>query len=493
MTPLVEAIGINKRYGATPVLRGVDFAVREGEVHALLGGNGAGKSTLMRILSGLVPADAGRIVVAGQPVATSSPAEMQRLGLYLVPQEAQLFPNQTVLENICLGLPGAPSAYRDRVAELVGLLGVGLPLSRRASTLEIADRQIVEIMRGMIRNARVLILDEPTSALTPIEVARLFQRMRALRAAGVGLVFISHKLHELRQIADRITVLRDGAVALAAPMDRATDEQILAAMSPGLVADSAPPAVPEAAGAAERLSLQGVCGHGFADVSLTLAAGEILGLAGVVGAGRTELAEAVAGLRPITAGTMTLQGQPVDPGRWTLRRAVDRGLVLLAEDRGRNGLFLDAPLHWNLTSFVVHRLPFMLRPGRDREAFETHRQQMAIRCAGPDQPAGRLSGGNQQKVLLAKCLAANPSVLILDEPTRGVDAGARADIYGLIRGIAAAGTAVLVISSDFDEIARLSHRILVMAAGRIAGELPAGADGERIGRLAFESREAVHA
>lgn len=492
MQQLVAATGITKRYGGTPVLKGVNFDLQAGEVHALLGGNGAGKSTLMKILSGLVSADEGTVTICGQVLSSASPAEAQRLGLYLVPQEAQLFPNQTVLDNICLGLPQPARFYRDKVAAMIAGLGLTLALNKRASTLEIADRQIVEILRGMIREARVLILDEPTSALTPFEVAALFGRMRALRAQGVGLVFISHKLHELREISDRITVLRDGQVVLSDAMAQTSDERILQAMTPGLSAENKRPEVPEGRGPL-RLGVKALSGEGFHGISLDLHDGEILGLAGVVGAGRTELAETLAGLRPADGGTASLSGQEIPFATWSMRQAVDRGMVLLAEDRGSNGLFLDAPLHWNMLSFLVHKLPFVLQPGRDRTAFETYRAQMSIRCEGPDQPVRRLSGGNQQKVLLAKCLAARPSVLILDEPTRGVDAGARADIYTLIRQIAAEGTAVLMISSDFDEITRLSQRILVMAAGEIAGELPAGADAEQIGALAFESRELAHA
>lgn len=490
MRHLIEAKGIHKSYGSTRVLQDVAFDLQAGEVHALLGGNGAGKSTLMKILSGLVAASAGEVHIAGRMLTLSSPAEAQRLGLYLVPQEAQLFPNQDVLENICLGLPKPAAFYRAKVEQLVAQFGLHLDLDKRASTLEIADRQLVEILRGMIREAKVLILDEPTSALTPFEVAALFVRMRALRAAGVGIVFISHKLHELRAIADRITVLRDGKVVLSADMTGVSDEQILQAMSPGLAAmGEAPSGVTTTT--PEVLRLDRLSGEGFAQISLKLHAGEIVGLAGVVGAGRTELAETLVGLRASSAGSIALDGDRIDLTRWRLRQAIDRGIVLLSEDRGSNGLFLEAPLHWNMTSYLTHRLPFVLNNRTARKTFDGYRQSLSIRCEGPDQPVGRLSGGNQQKVLLAKCLITTPKVLILDEPTRGVDAGARADIYALIRQIAADGTAVLMISSDFDEITRLSHRILVMAGGRIAGTLPAGADAEQIGALAFEARDTL--
>ena len=496
MTELISARGISKIYGSAKVLDSVDFDLQAGEVHALLGGNGAGKSTLMRILSGLTSAesgngnDAGQIFIGGQKLVHASPAEAQRLGLYLVPQEAQLFPNQDVLQNICIGLPQPAAHYRARIEQLIKTLGLALPLDKRAATLEIADRQLVEVLRGLIRDARVLILDEPTAALTPFEVAALFKRVRALRDTGVGIVFISHKLHELRAIADRITILRDGKRVFAGDMAATSDEQILQAMSPGLSATRIATTHARKAGE-NRLSVRDLAADQFAGISLDLHAGEIVGLAGVVGAGRTEFAEVLVGLHPASQGSVQLNGRMINLANWNIRAAVDAGMVLLSEDRGSHGLFLEAPLHANMLSFLVHRLPLMLRPAKDRQQFETYRSQMSIRCSGPDQTAGTLSGGNQQKVLLAKCLATEPSVLILDEPTRGVDAGARADIYALIRAAAAKGTAILMISSDFEEITLLSDRILVMAAGHLAGELPAGASAEQIGALAFESRHAA--
>ncbi|NAZ36468.1 autoinducer 2 ABC transporter ATP-binding protein LsrA [Rubellimicrobium sp. CFH 75288] len=480
---LAELQGITKSYAGVPVLRGVDFAVRTGEIHALLGGNGAGKSTLMKILSGLVAPTAGQVLIGGRRLLSSQPQAAHASGLYLVPQETHLFAHRTVLENVAMGMPLPPRAYAARVAELARGLGVDLPLGARGATLEVADRQIVEILRGLLREARVLVFDEPTSALTPHEAGALFDRMRALREAGVGQVFISHKLHELRAVSDRITVLRDGMVVLSGPMARFSDESILAAMSPGLAAGAATRSVPPG-GTGEALRLDGVSGEGFSDVSLALAPGEVLGLAGVVGAGRTELAETLVGLRPLAAGTVRLAGAP-RPAAWSPRRAAEAGLVLLAEDRQRHGLFLEAANAVNLSSLMVHRLPLLLRPRREASRFEEYRRSLGIRCTGPWQAVGRLSGGNQQKVLLAKCLAVGPRVLILDEPTRGVDAAARQDIYGLIERLAASGTAVLLISSDFDEIVRLSHRIAVMAGGRLAGELPAGASPESIAALAF--------
>ncbi|MFQ6775966.1 autoinducer 2 ABC transporter ATP-binding protein LsrA [Cereibacter sphaeroides] len=487
---LAELRSVSKSYAAVRVLKGVHFSVRAGEIHALLGGNGAGKSTLMKILAGLVAPSGGEVRLGGAPLVPATPAQAQAMGLYLVPQEAHIFPNQTVLQNIAVGMPKPAGAYRARVEALIAQLGVSLSPDAKAATLEIADRQIVEILRGLLREAKVLILDEPTSALTPHEVRTLFGHMRALRAEGHGLVFISHKLHELRAVADRITVLRDGHVVFAEAMETSPDAEILAAMSPGVTALDARERMREIAGA-PVLTLGRLSGEGFVEISLSLRPGEILGLTGVVGAGRTELAETLVGLRAPSGGSVTLGGRdfrargPAD--------AMRAGLVHLSEDRQQYGLFLEAPLYWNVSSLVHGTLPFFLRPGRERRRFEQYRAQLGIRCEEADQPVGRLSGGNQQKVLLAKCLAAAPKVLILDEPTRGVDVGARNDIYRIVEDLAEQGTAVLLISSDFDEVRRLADRIAVMAGGHLAGELPAGASTDEIAQLAFEAGEAAHA
>lgn len=487
---LAELISVSKSYAQVPVLKGIDFTVRAGEIHALLGGNGAGKSTLMKILAGLVSASSGQVRINNTTLSVSTPAHAQALGLYLVPQEAHIFPNQSVLQNICIGLPLAAAAYQPRLEQLIRELGVALCLDSKAATLEIADRQIVEILRGLIRNAKVLILDEPTSALTPHEVDTLFTRMRALRDSGHGLVFISHKLHELRAVSDRITVLRDGRVVHSAAMNISADADILSAMSPGVTGLNSR-VVGRLVSDEKVLSLSNLSGEGFVNISLDVHRGEVLGLTGVVGAGRTELAETLIGLRPRSTGDVTLEGRAFYAKNAS--EAVKKGLVHLSEDRQQYGLFLDAPLFWNTSSFVFSSLPFFLRTSREKNSFEKYRKNLGIKCASSEQFAGNLSGGNQQKVLLAKCLAAQPKILILDEPTRGVDVAARNDIYQIIEELAAAGTSVILISSDFDEVTRLSDRIAVMAGGFLVGELPGGASIDDIGQIAFESKEKLHA
>ncbi|WP_116652284.1 autoinducer 2 ABC transporter ATP-binding protein LsrA [Pelagibacterium sediminicola] len=488
---LIQVRDVWKRYGPVSVLKGVSICLRAGQIHALLGGNGAGKSTLMKVIAGLVSPNDGTVVIGGERLERPSAAKAQRLGLYLVPQEAHIFGNQTVLENICMGLAKSPSQLRSRVIELIKQLSVSLDLDAQAATLEIADRQIVEILRGLVRQARVLILDEPTSALTPHEVEALFARMRALAAKGVGIFFISHKLREIREICHDISVLRDGAIVLSGALGDYGDDQIVTAMT--RAGTGASPAASTAVNAAKgeaRLVIDNLSGEGFRSVSLSLSGGEIAGLAGVVGAGRTELAETVFGLRRAHGGSISLDGKVLD--KRAPARCVDAGLVYLPEDRQQYGLFLDAPLYWNASSYLMHKLPFMLSPKREREAFSRFRDAMDIKCESAEQPARRLSGGNQQKVLLAKCLAAKPKVLILDEPTRGVDVAARNDIYALVRTLAAEGVAILLISSDFDEIVHLSDRILVMAFGELEGTLPAGSSVDAIGKLAFGAREHAH-
>lgn len=491
---VAQLTDIWKSYGAVPVLKGVSLALQAGEVHALLGGNGAGKSSLMKIMSGVIPANSGAIEINGQTLTHASPAHAQGLGLYLVPQEAHILPNQSVLENICLGLTASPRALRPRVAQLVAELAVSLDLDAQAAALEIAERQIVEILRGLVRDARVLILDEPTSALTPFETNALFERVRKLQAQGVGIFFISHKLREIREICRTISVLRDGVIVLSGPLESYSDSEIVDAMSRVQITevsgkDRSARRVSQIG--KPRLSVRALSGEGFRNISLDVRAGEILGLAGVVGAGRTEFAETLFGLRPQSAGNVVLDGAELKTR--SPRACIDRGLVYLPEDRQQHGLFLEAPLFWNVSSYLLHRLPFFLRPGAERKVFETFWSSMGIKCTGPGQEARGLSGGNQQKILLAKCLSAQPKVLILDEPTRGVDVAARNDIYDLIRKLAADGVAIILISSDFDEIEQLADRVEVMAFGQSGGELTDNISVDAIARLAFGASEARHA
>lgn len=468
---LIKADNVWKFFGSVSVLKGVDLTLESGQIHALLGGNGAGKSTLMKIIAGLHPVDRGNLYVCGEEANHLTPVLSRQLGIHLVPQEPMLFPNLSVEENVLMHMSGNRTELRSRLLTLIKEVGSNLDLQTPAGQLEVADQQMVEILRGLIRRARILILDEPTSALTPREVSRLFERMRALSEQGVGIFFISHKLGEIREIAEVVSILRDGRVVLAGPPKSFSDSEIVRAMTQvaGKSALDASDAPAPYKGGREILRVENLCGEGFARVSFALHEGEVLGLGGVVGSGRTELAETLYGIRRAARGRVSLDERDVT--HTTPIQSLDQGIVYLPEDRQSSGLFVDAPLSWNSSALVLYREPSWLPLKAEEERFQQYVQSLGIVCASSSQSVRTLSGGNQQKILLAKCLAAKPKVLILDEPTRGVDVAVRADIYRLIDELAAEGVAILLISSDHEEVQRLSHRVLVMDHGYPGGEL----------------------
>ncbi|WP_293180781.1 sugar ABC transporter ATP-binding protein [Oceanithermus sp.] len=472
-TPLLELENVWKVFAGVPVLRGIDFTLHEGEIHALLGGNGSGKSTTMKIISGAYALDAGTMRLRGEPVRFDSPKAAHDRGVYMVPQEPHVFPHLSVLENLGVGLGLSPTELRARVEPLLEGLGFQVDLNEQAAFLSIAQQQLLEIMRGLLRHAQVLIFDEPTSALTFRETEHLFDRMRRLAAQGIGLIFISHRLGEVMEIADRISVLRDGVVVLSDRSSALTPHDLVRAMLPEAAEREQETAAREARGTSQGpavLEVKDLSSEAFSDVSFTLHAGEVLGLAGLVGSGRTEVCEAIVGIDSHARGEVRVNGQPL--ARRSPAICQRHGLVYVPEDRHAHGIFLDLPSLYTMSASILDRLGrLFLATGEERAIGERFVRSLNIKLNDLNQIAGTLSGGNQQKVVLAKALAGEPRVVLLDEPTRGIDASARQDVYHLIRQLTAEGVAVLLISSELEEIVDLSDRVLVMYRGRITEEL----------------------
>ncbi|EPD60380.1 sugar ABC transporter ATP-binding protein [Streptomyces sp. HGB0020] len=474
---LLRIEGIRKTFPGVVALDSVDFDLRRGEVHVLLGENGAGKSTLIKMLSGAYTPDAGRILVGGEEVRIHGAQDSERLGIATIYQEFNLVPDLTVAENIFLGRQPRRFGVIDRKrmeadAEVL-LKRVGLSVSPHARVRElgIARLQMVEIAKALSLNARVLIMDEPTAVLTSEEVDRLFAIVRTLREDGVGIVFITHHLDEIAALGDRVTVIRDGRSVGEVPASTPEDE--LVRLMVGRSIEQQYPRERADAGAA-LLTVEGLTRDGvFHDVGFEVHAGEVVGIAGLVGAGRTEVVRAVFGADPYDKGAVKVSGATVRRG--DVNAAMAAGIGLVPEDRKGQGLVLDASVEENLglvTMRAATRAGLVDRRAQHGSA-ERIAKQLGVRMAGLGQHVRTLSGGNQQKVVIGKWLLADTKVLILDEPTRGIDVGAKVEIYQLINELTAAGAAVLMISSDLPEVLGMSDRVLVMAQGRIAGELSA--------------------
>ena len=478
MTALLRATAISKSFAGVQALRGVSFELLPGEVHALVGENGAGKSTLIRIFTGALLPDAGTLEAGGHTVTHNDPVASRRLGIAAIYQQPALFPDLTVAENIAIGLePGGLwrrirwGLRKKRAAELLARVGSTVDPDAVVAQLSMPEQQLVEIARALGADARVLIMDEPTSSLTDREVAQLMRLIRDLRASGVGIIYISHRLDELAQIADRVTVLRDGAAVATRPMaevDRA--ELIRLMVGRELSAIFPKQTVPIGEVVLELRSVD--CRQsGIRSVSLDVKAGEIVGLAGLVGAGRTELARVLFGLTPADGGQIYMRGKRVSIDR--PETAIALGIAYVPEDRRRHGVILDLPLAAN-TSLAI--LPGISRLGRldfarERSLARGMVQRLAIKTPSVDTRTGDLSGGNQQKVAMARWLATEPAVLILDEPTQGIDVAAKGEIHRHMGELAARGMAILMISSELPEILGISDRIAVMHGGTIVGML----------------------
>ncbi|MCJ1697477.1 sugar ABC transporter ATP-binding protein [Rathayibacter caricis] len=475
--PGLVVTGATKIYPGTTALDGVDLEIRPGEVVALLGENGAGKSTLSSIIAGVTPPTSGSMTWRGEPYSPSSPAEAIAAGIGLIHQETRLLGDLTVAENVVIGRwPGRAGfvnakAMREQAEVHLRRLGFQGRMDQLVRELSVAGAQQVEIAKALMLNARLLILDEPTAALGQAETDALFETVRSLRAEGVSFVYVSHRLAEIAQIADRIVVLRDGRKIAEHEDGRIHPDQLVEQM----VGRSVERLFPEIAAPRPRvvLGIDGLTGSNgrFEDVSFEVREGEVFGIAGIVGAGRTELVRAIGGADGVSAGTITIQGRNLRPHRPS--DAIREGIVLIPEDRKQQGLVLEQSITENITLPNLDKVKDgggWVSPKRMLAMASAISQKMGVK-GQLGQAASSMSGGNQQKVVIGKWLERSPKVVILDEPTRGIDVGARASIYEIIRDLAEGGTAVIVVSSDLDEVLGLAHRVMVLARGRNQGIL----------------------
>ena len=493
MTELLSAHHINKSFSGVHVLKDVQFSLRAGEVHALLGENGAGKSTLLKTLFGIYMPDSGTLSIQGQPVTLRSPKDAQTHGIAMIHQELALIPELSVAQNVLLGNEGKEvlnyAQMEARVRPFLAQVGLSVAPNTPVKRLTIAQQQMVEIARAVARQARIIIMDEPTSSLTTHEIEQLYVVVRELTASGVGIIYVSHHFDEIEALADRVTVLRDGNYIATVDQRDVTQDQLVTMMVGRELA--AQDALVDRTPGSVRLDVRKLNRTGvFEDITLQVHAGEVVTLAGLIGAGRTEVLRAIYGADPSTSGQIELDGQLVaHPTPATMMRG---GVGFIAEDRRQHGIVPDAKVSVNMMLTSWAKGLVSVRETDMRRATEPQMLSLGIRPANPNQTIRRLSGGNQQKVILGRWLAAGCGVLLIDEPTRGIDVASKADIYTLVDELARQGVAVLMVSSELPEVLRLSDRILVMREGRLVGELSrAQASEERI--LALATGAQTHA
>jgi len=475
--PVIRVMGLTKRFGGVTAIDGVDFDLLPGEVHALVGENGAGKSTLMKIVHGLYAPDEGQLEVEGRQVTFVSSRDAEAAGVAMIPQELDLFPELSVAENLYVGRHRPRSwwggldwtAMRTEARRQFETLGIDIDVTLPARLLSTANRQIVLIARALMGDARAVIMDEPTSSLTEREVQRLFEVIKDLTERGVGVVYVSHRLDEVFTIADRISVLRDGLHIKTAPVSELDSEELVRLMV-GRALSELFVRNPHQHGSI-ALELKGLSRSSeFTDIDLTIHRGEVVGLAGLIGAGRTELAQAVFGIRPVESGEIYIDGERVS--FHSPQEAMNRGVVYVPEERQSQGLILPFPIYANITLSILQKIARagFLNYDRERKTTDRFADALSIRGADVSEPISRLSGGNQQKAMIAKSLACEPSILLLDEPTRGVDVGAKSEIYRLIDQLGQDGKAILLISSELEEVLSMADRVVVMREGRITAE-----------------------
>jgi ribose transport system ATP-binding protein len=469
--------GIAKAFPGVRALDGVSFDVIAGEVHALVGENGAGKSTLMKILAGAYRADAGTIEIDGQPVTIDGPKAAERLGIGMIYQEFNLVPDLGVIENIVLGIEPVRGLFLDakaaaeRAKTALTELGIALPLDRKARRLSVAEQQLTEIAKALVRHARLIVMDEPTAALTDRETDALFALIARLKSEGVAFVYISHRLEELPRIADRITVIRDGRAIETRAASAMPQEDVIRLMVGRSLEAHFPELPAVAADAPVRLAVRDLtAATNVNGVSFDVRAGEIVGLAGLVGAGRTEIVRAIAGADVPTGGSVAIDGTVARVR--SPHAGIEAGIAFITEDRKAQGLVLGMSVRENTT--LAHLASYARGPFVERaaEVAVTSREieELRVRTPSTEQTVRNLSGGNQQKVVLAKWLIGDARVFLFDEPTRGVDVGAKAEIYALMLQLLARGAAIVMVSSELPEVLGMSHRILVVRGGRIAAE-----------------------
>lgn len=475
--PLLQLTDVTKSFGAIRALRGARLELLAGEIHALAGENGAGKSTLMNIIDGILQPDGGEIRIDGQPVRIDSPAAAQRLGIGFVHQEIALCADISVAENIFMSQTARSGRALMGGAELIARAAEVLaPLADidprvPAGRLSISQQQLVEIAKALTLDCRILILDEPTAALTEHEAQKLFAIMRGLAARGIGIIYISHRMAEIFGTCDRVTVMRDGQHIRTDRIADLTPADVVNAMV-GRQLDALYPPKLTAPPGPEILRVEGLTDQRFRDVSFSLRQGEILGLGGLIGAGRSEIARGLTRLEGKAAGRVWLHGTALELGDYA--DCIAAGIVYLSEDRKGDGVFLDLPIAANIAALDLRRVAGrfgVINPGRETAQAERIGASLRLKAASPAHRVASLSGGNQQKVALAKLLAVEPKVILLDEPTRGVDVGAKAEIHAILRGLAESGVGILVISSELPELIGLCDRVLVVSEGRLAGEL----------------------
>lgn len=468
---LLEIVDIKKSFIGNSVLKGINLKLNQGECLALIGGNGAGKSTLVKIIMSIYKPDSGQIFVNNRQITFSNPSESLNNSIYLVPQEPMLFPNMSLKENVLIGINKNKNELIQKLENLIKSLGWNLDLEREAQTLTIAEQQLVEILRGLLREANILILDEPTSALTFDEVNSLFKIIKDLKAKGIGLIYITHRLNEVFEIATDVAIMRDGVITVNGKVENFTHEMLVEGLLPENKENCTTSCdegdlVEVDYDKDPVFKLDKFSGYGFEDIDLEIYPGEILGVAGVVGAGRTELATTIFGLDKVRKGKAYLEGKDVTS--LPTAKVIQAGINYIPEDRFQNGIFGITSVRNNLTSAYIKGRPSIFTHINDEEKIaEKYIKNFRVKVTSQEQLMSSLSGGNQQKVIIGRGLSTNPKLLILDEPTRGIDAGARGDVYKIISYLKKTGVAIMLISSDMEEIVELSDRAITIFQGRV--------------------------